>query len=197
MLFNNTEKALEHAQKCYQLDPLSANNLGEAARHFLFAGKTKEALKLSEEALLIDPYNLVSRNIHAYALALSGIPQRALEEIQETYKLTGDFPLVLMAMAFVYTQLGGKEKAMEIVSKLEMMMKQMPEVHLDFAIALICVNIGEMEKFYEAYDHSLEKRGLWLLQFYGTIMMKPVWYDEHVVESRKKLGLPVKEKSSK
>ena len=86
---------------------------------------------------------------------------------------------------------------MEIVSKLEMMMKQMPEVHLDFAIALICVNIGEMEKFYEAYDHSLEKRGLWLLQFYGTIMMKPVWYDEHVVESRKKLGLPVKEKSSK
>lgn len=197
VLFNNTEKALEHAQKCYQLDPLSANNLGEAARHFLFAGKTKEALKLSEEALLIDPYNLVSRNIHAYALALSGIPQRALEEIQETYKLTGDFPLVLMAMAFVYTQLGEKEKAMEIVSKLEMMMKQMPEVHLDFAIALICVNIGEMEKFYEAYDHSLEKRGLWLLQFYGTIMMKPVWYDEHVVESRKKLGLPVKGKNSK
>lgn len=197
LLFLNSEKELEHAKMSYQLDPLSANNIGEAARHFLFAGKTKEALDLTHEALLLDPENLVSRNIRAYALAISGEPEKAIDQLLETYKIAGDFPLVLMAMGFVYSIMGNKEKVTELILKLELMMKEAPETHLDFAIAMLACNNNDLEKFYEAYDRGIERKALWMIQFYGTLMMRPVWYDAHVIASRKKLGLPVFEESSK
>jgi tetratricopeptide (TPR) repeat protein len=171
LLFDDVEKELGHARKCYELDPLSANNVGEAARHFLFAGKTEESLKMLEEALMLDPHNLVSRNIHAYAIALNGNPKKAIEEMEATHKITGDFPLVLMAMGFIYALLDEKEKAREIISKFEGAMKENPEVNFDFAIALISLHIGDIEKFHSTYDSGISKHQLWLLQFYGTIMV--------------------------
>jgi len=194
LLFDDNEKEIDHAQKSYELDPLSANNLGQAARHFIFAGKIAEGLKMAEDAMTLDPQNLVSRNMHAYALALSGNPQRALDEVKATHKITGDFPLVLMSMGFIYCILGEKEKALEIISKIEGMMQANPEMHLDYAVAFVSLHAGDMKKFYIAFDRGIERHSLWLVQFYSTTMMKLVWYDEHVVASRKKLGLPVKEK---
>ena len=58
-------------------------------------------------------------------------------------------------------------------------------------IFFISISNLNLEKFYEAYDRGLEKKALLLVQCYGTELMKPVWYNEHVTESRKKLGLPV------
>ena len=116
--------------------------------------------------------------------------------MEATHKITGDFPLVLMAMGFIYALLDEKEKAREIISKFEGAMKENPEVNFDFAIALISLHIGDIEKFHSTYDSGISKHQLWLLQFYGTIMVKPAWYDEHVISSRKKLGLPVKSRNN-
>jgi hypothetical protein len=49
----------------------------------------------------------------------------------------------------------------------------------------------DMEKFHLAYDSAIEKNVEWIVKFYGSESFRPVWHDERVIASRKKLGLPV------
>lgn len=193
LLFMKPEKELEHAVKNYELDPLSANSIGEAARHFMINGKPEEAIKLCDEALQIDAYNLVSRNIKAFALTMTGKPDEAIKILNETYQMIGDFPLLLMAIALTNKRLGEEEKVNAVIDKLEQMRSDNPGKNLDFVLALIYANTGNIGKALEAYDHGLERKALWIVQWYGTELMRPLWYEPKIVASRKKLGLPVKE----
>jgi tetratricopeptide (TPR) repeat protein len=197
VLFMDPEKELKHATLAFQLDPLSANTMGETARHYLTAGKPKEALALAEEALLLDPHNLVSRSIRAYATAMTGNPQEGLKQMLEIYTVTGDHPLVLLGIGNMYAWLNEKEKVKEIIAKIEAMMEQMPEANLDFMVAMLSADIGDMEKFRRSYDRAIEKKAQWIVQFYGSEMSRAIWYDEHVIATRKKLGLPVYEREVK
>lgn len=197
VLFMDPEKELKHATLAFQLDPLSANTMGETARHYLTAGKPKEGLDLAEEALLLDPHNLVSRSIRAYATAMTGNPKEGLKQMLEIYAVTGDHPLVLLGIGYMYARLNEKEKVQEIIAKIEAMMEQMPEANLDFAVAMLCADIGEMEKFRRSYDRAIERKAQWMVQFYGSEMSRSIWYDEHVIATRKKLGLPVYERQVK
>jgi tetratricopeptide (TPR) repeat protein len=191
-LFLEDDKVIESAKLMCQLDPLSANTVGQAARYFMFLGRFEEAIALADEALALDTHSLVSRNIKAGATGFNGDWENALKQIQETHKIAGDYPFVLMEMGIIYSKLGEIDKANEIIAKFETMMQENPNANLDFAIGFVAIYSGNLEKFYEAYDRGLEKKSVILLQCYGTEMMKPVWYDEHVIESRKKFGLAVK-----
>ena len=52
-------------------------------------------------------------------------------------------------------------------------------------------NVGDMEKFHLTYDRAIERKAEWIVKFYGAESFRPVWYDDRVVASRRKLGLPV------
>ena len=75
------------------------------------------------------------------------------------------------------------------------MKQKNPNANLDFAIALTLNYFEDFEKFYDSYNRALEEKSIIILQCYGTELMRAVWYDEFVVASRMKLGLPVKERS--
>jgi len=189
------EKVLEHATLAYELDPLSANTIGETARHYLTAGRPKEALDLAENALSLDAHNLVARSIRAYATEMLGNPREALRQMLETYEMTGEHPLMLMGIGYVYARMNEKGKAQEIISKIEAIQQQTPESHLDYVLAVLYANIGDMEKFHLAYNRAIERKAEWIVKFYGAESFRPVWYDEEVIASRRKLGLPVYSRS--
>jgi TolB-like protein/Tfp pilus assembly protein PilF len=197
LLFLNREKELEHATAAYRLDPLSSNTLGETARHFLSIGKYNEALEFADEGMRLDPHNLVSRCIRAYALDATGEGETAVKEMLETYQVTGDHPLVLMALGYFYARLKQMEKANAILSKFFEMTEQMPDAHFDFIFATIYLTMGDIGKFHFYYDRGIKRRAQWIVQFYGSEMLRDMWYDEHVRESRRKLGLPVFESPGK
>jgi tetratricopeptide (TPR) repeat protein len=197
LVFLQDDKVIESATLMCRLDPLSATTLGQASRYHVFLGQFDEAAELTEEAIALDPQNLASRNMKAFSAAMKGDVQKAEQVALETYRMAGNFPFVLLTVAVVYIKMGETEKVNEIVAKFEAMLQENPNANLDFAIALISVMSMNLEKFYASYNRALEKRSLLVLQCYGTVLMKNVWYDEHVVESRKKLGLPVKEENQR
>jgi len=191
LVFLQVDEALENAKLMRELDPLSATMVGHSARYSMFLGRFDEAIGYSQEALALDPQSMVARTVNASSTGFLSDWQETLERILEIHKVAGDYPFVLMIIGIAYSKLNQQEKANEIIAKFEKMMQENPNANLDFAIAFVALSNLNLEKFYEAYDRGLEKKTLLLLQCYGTELMKPVWYDEHVIESRKKLGLPV------
>lgn len=197
LVFIQHDEVIENTRHMRRLDPLSANTLGHAARYLAFLGHADEALLLADEALDLDANNMVAKHSMVLAFTLKGVMQHALELALENYRAAGNFPFVLLALAMVYGRMGANEKKQEIIEAFEKMKEKNPNSHLDFAIALTLNYFKDFEKFYPSYDLALQEKSVIILQCYGTELMRAVWYDDHVVESRKKLGLPVMQRGNK
>jgi TolB-like protein/class 3 adenylate cyclase len=192
LVFMNDEQIVEDAHMIHRLDPLSAVSLGQSARYLGFLGRYDEALVIAEQALEIDERNIGSRNAKALSLAQKGDLDEAIAVAKESQRMAGNFLFVLLTMACIYSMRGETDKASEILVTLEKMQQDNPATNFDFALAVAALYAGQKEKFHKYYDIGLQKKSLLLLQIYGSTLMRDAWFDEHVVESRKKLGLPVK-----
>lgn len=192
IIFMEEESILEDAGLMLRLDPLSAVTVGQAARYYAFLGHVDEAMRAADTALQVDSLSLVSRNAKVLALTQKGEYDQALQMAEDSRGLAGDLPFVLLALAYVRNRRGETDKAREFLEKFERMHNEKASSNLEFVLALCALLAGEMGKFYAYYDEGMQKKSLYLLQTYDSEFMRDAWFDNHVQESRRKLGLPVK-----
>ncbi|MEP7127958.1 MAG: adenylate/guanylate cyclase domain-containing protein, partial [Chitinophagales bacterium] len=185
------EEAIEDAQTAYKLDPLSVDIIATVARICVTTGHIEEAEKYCREAEILDSNNIMVSNMRGYITGFNGDWKKALEIFENVHKIAGDFPILLLAIAFAYSKLGDKAALQELFEKVLKLQQQQPETHFDFLLLAICMGLDDREQMGEYFARCVQKKLLWSILFYGTIFMKGLEHYEPVVNERKKLGLPV------
>ena len=98
--------------------------------------------------------------------------------------------MVYLGLGYTYSRLNRRNETEKIIQLVEDLRKQRPEANLEFILAVLYLSLDNLNKFYEYYDICIRKKSFWAVEFYPSFYMQPVWYDSHVIDSRKKLGLP-------
>ena len=78
-----------------------------------------------------------------------------------------------------------------VEEKFQVIYNQQPIPDFGLFIGYMRMMLGDLTGFYSYLDKAIEAKSTLVLQMYGDEFCKPVWYDEHVIASRKKFGLPV------
>lgn len=190
-LFLEDDKAIDEMMIAYRLNPLSSDTISQLARLYMIAEKFEEAAKYAKEANALNPENIAAVNVMGYTTGLLGDWNAAAELFENTNRTLGNFPMILMGLGYSYARLNKQDETMRIISRLEKMKQEQPDANLEFMLAFLYVTINNLEKFYEYYDICISRKSFWAIELYASRPMKPIWYDPHVIDSRKKLGLPV------
>lgn len=185
------DEAIEDAKKAHKLDPLSIDIVATVTRICVTTGHFEEAEKYCREAEILDSNHILVNNMRGYITGFNGDWNKALEIFENVYKIAGDFPLLLLALAFAYSKLDDKNALQKLFEKVLALQQNQPETHFDFLLLSISMWLGDQEKMKEYFDRCVQKKLLWSILFYGTIFMKGFEHYEPIVNERKKLGLPV------
>jgi tetratricopeptide (TPR) repeat protein len=191
MLFLQFDKVYEAAKKMVEIDPMGARTLAEAARIMVFINKPDEALSFAVKSLALDPNNFLGKQMIGYCHYLKGENEKALEIFEDNFKIVGEHPYMLLALILGNWASGKIEKAREVQMKLIAMQETGAGGGLEILVAYTHLIFGDMEKFYPFFDRGIEEKNTWAAQMYGDSFSKRLRTDSHVIEARKKIGLPV------
>jgi len=189
-LFLNEEKAFDEMRLAYQLNPLSPDTVAVLARLFMVTGKYKKAMEYAREALHLNSENITARYVMAYSKGHFGDWEAALKIFEQMHQSAKNCPLVLLGIGYSCARLNRRNDTEKIIEQIEELKKELPDANLEFILAILYLCLGNLKKFYEYYDACILKKSFWAIELYPSFHMRPVWYDTHVIESRKKLGLP-------
>lgn len=112
------ETAVDHARQALKLAPQNERALAKAAMVFQFAGQFSVAIKLSSQAILLNPNSTDCTHFHASVLAASGRAEEALELHKKTQSLDPLFPEAhYEGMVEALFLLGKYQDALEIIDQ--------------------------------------------------------------------------------
>jgi TolB-like protein len=154
LFLGNNEVAYKHMQKADELDPFSLFNLFLLGAHKMQDGNYDSMLDYGNRLVSMEP------NFHG-GHALIGIAQlykkqneTAIKELELAATLTGYrdvFSLGFLGMGYGVS--GNKEKAMEVISKLEELPYKKEDVSLQYG--LIYGGISDFDKAFEYLENAI------------------------------------------
>lgn len=184
-------EAVEDAKTARDLDPLSADMVATASRICLTTGHIEEAEKYCSEAELLDANHILVTNMRGYITGFKGDWKKALEMFETVHKIAGDFPLLLMAIAFANSKLNNKAALHQMFQQLEKRQQEEPGTNFDFLLFAIALWVGDEANMNRYFVNCVEKKLLWSIIFYGTVFLKSANHFDLLIEQRKKMGLPL------
>jgi tetratricopeptide (TPR) repeat protein len=104
------------------------------------------------------PRMRMSIETKGWATGMSGDWEKALKLFKEVHRLTNHPLKGLMGMGYAYTQLGQRDKAMEIIKKMEQRQREDPESVIDADIASVWWGLGDTDKTFYYLEQCVEKR---------------------------------------
>ncbi len=115
---NEHTEAIGAFRKQVALDPNQKNTNGELATELEQTGKTDEAIAAYRKQIEIDPYQKETHKNYGLLLARQGKDADARTELEAAAAIPPDDPETKLALAQVYTKLGEKAKAQELMNGL-------------------------------------------------------------------------------
>ena len=168
-IFNrNIAEAVKVMEEASQMDPLSPqinHFLGEA---YLFADRYDDAIRVADKLLEINPQMRIAIELKGWCAGMKGDWQKALEYFKEVHRLTNHPLKGLSPLGFAYAKLGEKEKALEIIAKMEQRQREEPNVVIDGDLLIVWWALGNMDKVLYYFEKSVVKKvsGLnWFLNY--------------------------------
>lgn len=152
------EEAVKILEKALTIDPISTvinNYLGEA---YIMANRYDEAYALAEKQLEINPTMRVAIESKGWCVGLKGDWNKALELFQEVHRLANHPLKGLAPIGYAYAKLGQREKAMEIISKLEQRQKDEPDTAMDGDLFMVWWALEDREKVFYYVSNCINKR---------------------------------------
>jgi adenylate cyclase len=133
----NKDEAIRILEKALEIDPLSTvinNYLGEA---YTMAGRYDDAYRVAEKQLEINPKMRVAIEMKGWCSGMKGDWEKAVEHFTEVHRLANHPLKSLAPLGHAYARLGQKEKALEIISKLEHRQTLEPDMVLDGDLLMV------------------------------------------------------------
>jgi len=143
------EEAVKILEKALEIDPLSAvvnNYLGEA---YTMAERYDDAYRMAEKQLEINPKMRVAIEMKGWCTGMKGDWEKAVEYFMEVHRLANHPLKSLAPLGHAYARLGQKEKALEIIGKLEHRESLEPDMVLDGDLLMVWWALENKFKIYK------------------------------------------------
>ena len=161
-LEGDDEEALRETESAYGLDPIRPAYVGSMGWAYLWAGKEREALAHWSKTEHFAPAETY-RAMTEYYLS-KGDVKKAREYCSRAEELDPANPWVTMLVGMVAAQAGDKQKAMEVIRKLEA--AKIGAVGLNFIGFVYCA-LGDLDSCFRYLDEATEAHSL-----YGAFVMR-------------------------
>jgi adenylate cyclase len=164
------DEAVSTLEKALELDPLSTvinNYLGEA---YIMAGRYDDAFRIAEKQLEINPKMRLAIEMKGWCSGMKGEWQKAAEYFEEIHRLVNHPLKGIGPLGHAYARLGQKEKALEIIDRLEQRQSLEPDMVLDGDLLMVWWALEDENKTYkEKILHHLAncfEKGLDTMHYY-------------------------------
>lgn len=185
------DEAITDAKIARDLDPLSVDIVATLTRICVTTGHFEEAEKYCREAELLDANHILVTNMRGYLTGLKGDWKQSIELFENVQKIAGDFPLILLAIAYANSKLNDMAALQQLLEKVMKLQEEQPDTHFDFLLFSISMWLGDKKKMDHFFANCVEKKIIWAIMFYGTIFMDNLRTYAPLIAQRKKMGLPI------
>ena len=146
------------------------------------AGHYDKAYHIAEKQLEINPIMRVAIEAKGWCTGMKGDWHKALEFFKEVHRLANHPLKGIAPLGYAYGKLGEKEKAMEIIGRLEQRQRDEPDTAMDGDLLMVWWALGDKERSFQCLSYCINK-GLNSIYYYLEYpMMIGIKDDPRVVE---------------
>jgi adenylate cyclase len=148
-------KIMEYAEEKDPLSPIISQSLGSM---YIFAERFDDAILQADKLLEVNPNMRAAIELKAWSVGMKGDWNKALELFKEYQQLTNHPLKGLMGMGFAYGKLGKRDKALDIVRKMELRQEQEPDSVIDADLAAVWYGLGDVDKTFYYLNQCIDKK---------------------------------------
>ena len=189
IVIRKKEEAVSILEKAVSLDPLSPIITQSLGNMYIFAERYDDAILQADKLLELNPRMRAAIELKGWATGLKGDWNEALKYFEEGHRLTNHPLKGLMGMGYAYGKLGMKEKALEIVKKMEQRQVEEPDSVIDADLAGVWYGLGNLDKTFYYVNQCIEKRMGPVSYFLEYPPYKGIKDDPRYFEVLKKIGV--------
>ena len=189
IVMGEKEKAVESLEKAARMDPLSPVITQSLGNMYCFAERFDDAIGQADKLLEMDPKMRISIELKAWAIGMKGDWEAALPYFEEVQRLTNHPLKGWMGAGFAYAKLGMKEKAMEVIRKMEQRQAEDPGVVIDADISAVWFGLGNNDKAFYYLNQCVDKRMGPVSYFIEYPAYKGIKKDPRYEELKKRLNV--------
>ena len=152
------DEAIGLVEKAAQLDPLSPVILQTLGTMYIFADRFDDAIIQADKMLAMDPQMRISIETKGWSIGMKGDWEQALKYFEEVHRLTNHPLKGLMGLGFAYGKLGQREKAMDVIRKMEQRQAEEPDSVIDADLAAVWYGLGNLDKTFYYLNQCIDKR---------------------------------------
>jgi adenylate cyclase len=158
VIMGNTDLAVETLELAEQLDPLSTIISQALSTMYVFARRFDDAMQQVDKLLEMNPQMRICIEMKGWITGMKGDWAAAMKYFEEVHRLTNHPLKGLMGLGFAYGKLGMKEKALEVIQKMELRQEQEPDAVLDADLAGVWWGIQDADKTFYHLNRCIDKR---------------------------------------
>src|SRR5258707_9131127 len=99
-----------------------------------------------------------SIELKAWAIGMKGDWETALKFFEEVHRLTNHPLKGLMGVGFACAKIGNRERALDVIRKMEQRQLEEPDSVIDGDMAAVWYGLGNLDKTFYYFDQCVEKR---------------------------------------
>ena len=189
IVMGKKDEAVNTLEKAESLDPLSPGITQSLGNMYIFAERYDDAILQADKMLEINPKMRISIEMKGWATGLKGDWNAALPYFEEVHRLTNHPLKGLMGLGYAYGRLGMKDKALEIVRKMEQRQVEEPDSVIDADLAGVWYGLGDLDKTFYYVNQCIEKRMGPVSYFLEYPPYKGIKDDPRYYEILKRIGV--------
>ena len=158
IVMGQKEKAVQTLEEAERMDPLSPVIIQSLGNMYIFAERFDDAIAQADKLLELDPGMRSAIEMKGWSTGMKGDWQSALIFFEEFQRLTNHPLKGWMGAGFAYAMLGMKEKALEVIQKIEQRQREEPGAVLDADLAGVWFALGDYDNTFYYLNQCIDKR---------------------------------------
>jgi tetratricopeptide (TPR) repeat protein len=186
VLLNNPNQAISEMKKAVEIDPTDPVSQGYLAWLYMDFARFDDVITEARKLLQLQSDSTLAFYLIGSAYAEMGMFYEAIEIHRKGLAIS---PAYESGLGIAYARAGQKEKALEVVAKME---KQLDQWWYAWGLAELYATLGEKQKAIDCLEIAYKKHGdfiPWMNN--GDIYFKPLKNEQRFKDIINKLNLPV------
>ena len=189
IIMGQKEKAVQTLEEAERKDPLSPVILQSLGNTYIFAGRFDDAIRQADKLLEMDPRMRISIEMKGWATGMKGDWEASLVYFEEVQRLTNHPLKGWMGAGFAYGKSGMKEKALEVIRKMEQRQAEEPGSVLDADLAGVWFSLGNHDKAFYHLNQCIDKRMGPVSYYLEYPIFQEIKTDPRYAELKRRLNL--------
>jgi adenylate cyclase len=158
ILIGKKEEAIKILEKASLNDPLAPHLNHMLAEAYIMNNQYDDALRVTDRLLEMEPQMRVAIETKGWCYGFKGDWPKAAEYFTEVHRLTNHPLKGLAPLGFAYGIMGEKEKALDIIKKIEQRQIEEPNAVLDPDLMMVWWSLRDFDKTYYYMHKCIEQQ---------------------------------------